>query len=200
MARFVRQLEDDLRLAEVQPGDAPALFAAVERNRAHLRRWLPWLDANRTPEDTRRWLRECAEVREANGSFQALLWHDGEVAGACGYHRIDWNHRKTALGYWLDQRREGRGWVTRSVVALLDHAFGEMALRRVEIYAATGNARSQAVPGRLGLRREGVLRDAENLYGHYHDLVLFAVTAPEWPGLRAAWEDRRRQQEIEVRK
>jgi ribosomal-protein-serine acetyltransferase len=51
----------------------------------------------------------------------------------------------------------------------------------VEVRAAPGNRRSRAIPERLGFRQEGILRDAEWLYDHYVDLVVYAMLADDWP-------------------
>ena len=50
----------------------------------------------------------------------------------------------------------------------------------MEIQAAVDNHRSRAIPERLGFREEGVRREAERVGDRYHDLVLYAILAPEW--------------------
>jgi len=65
---------------------------------------------------------------------------------------------------------------------LVDHAFGAWRLHRVEIRAGVENARSRAIPERLGFRREGVLREAERVGDRYVDQVVYAVLAGDWPG------------------
>ncbi|HWF58347.1 MAG TPA: GNAT family protein, partial [Candidatus Dormibacteraeota bacterium] len=75
----------------------------------------------------------------------------------------------------------GRGLVTRSVAALVDLAFGPLGLHRVELRAATRNARSRAVAERLGLVHEGTLRDAELLASGHVDLEIYSVLSTEWP-------------------
>ena len=84
------------------------------------------------------------------------------------------------LGYWLARDAQGRGLITRGVAAMLDHAFGPWRLHRVEIRAAPDNARSRAVPERLGFTLEGRLRDAERHPGGFRDLVVYALLAPDW--------------------
>ena len=59
-------------------------------------------------------------------------------------------------------------------------AFDRGRLNRIEIRCASGNHRSRAIPVRLGLREEGLLRDAEWLYDHFVDHVVYAALAKEW--------------------
>ena len=65
---------------------------------------------------------------------------------------------------------------------MVERCFGELGLHRVEIRCAPGNARSRAVPERLGFLEEGTVRDAERLAdGEYHDLVIYGRLATD-PG------------------
>ena len=65
--------------------------------------------------------------------------------------------------------------MTAAVACLMDHAFDEWRLNRVEIGVGPDNRRSRAIPERLGFREEGVLRSAERFdETDYHDLVLYA--------------------------
>jgi ribosomal-protein-serine acetyltransferase len=64
------------------------------------------------------------------------------------------------------------------VEALVDHAFDEWKLHRVQIRAATGNTKSRAIPERLGFEQEGILLEAERVGDRYQDLVLYARLAP----------------------
>jgi ribosomal-protein-serine acetyltransferase len=63
---------------------------------------------------------------------------------------------------------------------LIDHAFAALNLHRVAIVCATGNARSRAIPERLGLVYEGTLRGAEWLYSHYVDHAVYAQLQCDW--------------------
>ena len=60
----------------------------------------------------------------------------------------------------------------------MGHALTAWELHRVEIRVATGNARSRAIPERLGFRREGTLRGAERHGERFLDLDVFALLAP----------------------
>jgi ribosomal-protein-serine acetyltransferase len=84
------------------------------------------------------------------------------------------------MGYWLAKSQMGRGYMTAAVKALIDEGFQQLALNRIQARVATGNYQSQAVCDRLGLKKEGVLRQAEWLYDHYVDLTMNSVLRTEW--------------------
>jgi ribosomal-protein-serine acetyltransferase len=67
------------------------------------------------------------------------------------------------------------------VRALVQYAFGARGLHRVVIEAAVGNARSRAIPERLGFHAEGVRRHAERHGERYLDLAVYSLLEEEWP-------------------
>jgi ribosomal-protein-serine acetyltransferase len=107
------------------------------------------------------------------------------LAGVIGYDAIDWENRSTEVGYWLGEGYQGKGLATAACRALVDHAFKELGLNRVSIACATENKKSCAIPERLGFRREGVVRQAEWLYDHFVDHVVYAALASEWQARRS---------------
>jgi len=163
----------------LEPSDAEELYALVETNRAYLSRWMPWAPSS-TPVAIREFIAMGRRQLAENNGFHAALERDGRIVGVAGFHSIDWLHRSTSIGYWLAEAEQGRGIVTQAVRQLLDHAFGVWELHRVEIRAAVENARSRAIPERLGFREEGTLRDAELVEGRYLDLVVYSMLAPDW--------------------
>jgi len=80
----------------------------------------------------------------------------------------------------VGQSHQGRGLVPHATAALLTRAFRVDGLNRVEIRCAEGNHRSRAVPRRLGFQEEGLLRDAEWLYDHFVDHVVYGMLAADW--------------------
>ncbi len=177
---FTCPLSEDAYLKLLERGDAPALFDLTDRSRTHLRRWMPWLDQTVSFEQTEAFV--TASLRQyADGlGYQAGIWRGATLLGTAGLHPIDWPNRQSALGYWIGAENEGRGLVTMACRALLRAAFVEYGLHRMELRAATGNARSRAVAERLGFRLEGVVRDAEWLYDHYVDHAVYGLLEGEW--------------------
>lgn len=176
---FHCKIRDGLELRSVEFADAAELFALVDSDREHLRRWLPWVDGSRSVEDTRVFIDGAMRQAEEGDGFTATIRCEGEIAGIIGHHRIDWPNRLGKLGYWLGSRFVGRGLMTQSCRAVVAHAFESIGLNRIEIHCATQNVRSRAVPERLEFRHEGTRREAEWLYDHFVDLECYAMLASE---------------------
>jgi len=152
----------------------------VEANRDHhLARWMPWA-TGQTLEDTLAFTRRTREQLASNDGFQTAVIGDGRIVGVIGFHGISWEHRSTSIGYWLAESAQGRGTMTRSVRALVDHALRTWRLHRVEIRAAVDNTRSRAIPERLGFAQEGVAREVERVGERYVDQVVYSMLASEW--------------------
>ncbi len=178
MFRYELDEHSELRLLEER--HAQELTELTDRNREHLREWLPWLDNNRTVEDRKNFIRATLKQLANNDGFQAGIWHEGRLAGVVGYHGINWRDRSTSLGYWLGKEFEGRGLMTDSCRALTTHAFESYGLNRMTIVCATENKKSRAIPERLGFELEGVQRQAEWLYNHFVDHALYGMLADDW--------------------
>lgn len=175
-------------LTLLEEADADELFALVDRGRERLRRWLGWVDANRSAEDSLAFIRRTREQWANERALSGCIRVHGRIAGCAGLDGIDRSNLMAPIGYWIGGEFEGRGLATRAVRALVDHAFRDVLLHRVEIRCATGNARSRRVPERLGFREEGILRGAERVAGRHLDLVVYSLLATDPhppPGMRS---------------
>lgn len=176
---FICRLTDDAELRLSEERHAEAAAAVVAAHREYLSQWLPWT-ATATADSIRAYYRLMLEQFARGETLHAVLFVRGELAGAVGFHRIEWLNFATAIGYWLAPPHQGHGLMTRACAALLEHAFMTLRLNRVEIRCAPENARSRAIPLRLGFREEGVAREAQRLGNGYTDLVVYAHLAREW--------------------
>lgn len=182
---MILPVDDEIQLHLLVERHVDELFSLVEANRAYLREWLPWVDHERSPEDSLAFIRHTFEQYQRNESLTtAVVYHD-QLVGVIGYHRIDWLNRATMIGYWLAQAFQGKGIMTRACARLTDHGFSALGLHRLEIRCAVGNVRSCSIPRRLGFRWEGIARQGEWLYDHFVDLHVFAMLSHEWSARRA---------------
>jgi ribosomal-protein-serine acetyltransferase len=177
---FSASLRDGFELRLLEERHTKSLFDAVQREREHLRPWLPWVEATRTEEDTLSFIRSVLEQFAGNRGFAAGIWTGTRLVGTIGVHRIDWLNRRVEIGYWLGREYEGRGIMTDACRAVVTHLFQELELHRVEIRCAVENARSAAIAKRLGFALEGTLREAQLAGGRYRDLLVYGMLRQDW--------------------
>jgi ribosomal-protein-serine acetyltransferase len=170
---------DALGIRPVEAADAVELQALVEANRDYLAQWLPWA-ADQNLAAAEKFIAEAEAQLARDDGFQAKIAPEGEILGIVGFHSVDRTHRNTTIGYWLAASAQGRGLMTAAVRALVDLAFQEWGLHRVEIHCAPGNHRSRAIPERLGFREEGTLRETERFGDRYLDSVVYGLLEREW--------------------
>jgi ribosomal-protein-serine acetyltransferase len=176
----VFQIDESTSLRVLREADAAELFALTDSNRSHLRLWLPWVDAVTCQQDTHAYLGTVVAQREAGlgpvfGILRAQI-----LAGVVGFHPLDRFNRIGEIGYWLAERHQGHGVMTRSCRFLVRYGFHTLDLNRIQIPAATQNRRSRAIPERLGFKFEGILRERENLYGTFVDHAMYALLRSEF--------------------
>ena len=171
-----------LELRPLKAREARVLFALVDANRSHLRRWLPWVDATRSMGDIREFLRRVTAQAKAGTGQSFGLWWQGRLVGVASLAWIDAANQSAAIGYWLAQEAEGHGLMTAAVTALLRHGFRTLQLNRIEIRAGVRNRRSRAIPERLGFRHEGTLRQAERLADRFVDHAVYGLLKGDWKG------------------
>jgi ribosomal-protein-serine acetyltransferase len=166
-------------LRSLRSDDAEAVYALVDRNRRYLARWMPWA-AEQTFAGAQGFIENSIRQEEAGEGLQLALTVDTRIAGVLGLVRLDPVNRSANAGYWLDEAEQGKGLATAGVSRLLDHAFNELELHRVEIRVAVGNERSRALPARLGFVEEGTLRESERLGDPYRDQILCSMLSSDW--------------------
>jgi ribosomal-protein-serine acetyltransferase len=174
------RVNDSVVLRQVSENDTEELTDLIERNRLHLREWLPWLDNSTGIHDTARFIGRSMEQAEDDNGYTFGIVCRGSLAGVIGQHYLDTLNRRTEIGYWLDASYQGGGIVTRCTARLTDYSFSDQDCNRVILHCAVGNTRSRAVAERLGFTQEGVLREAEWLYDHYVDLVVYSMLKSQW--------------------
>ena len=166
-------------LRSLRDADAAPLFALVDANRAHLRRWLPWVDAVTRVADIGAFVAGAREREKEGQSLELAIEHEGELAGISGFRSLDAANKSGELGYWLREDRGGRGIMTACCRALVRHGFESLGLNRISLAAAVENTRSRRVAERLGFRLEGIEREAEWLYDHFVDLARYSILRRE---------------------
>jgi len=174
------RVDDDLHLEKVKLSHAELIFNTIEQNRQYLRRWLPFVDQTRTTDDSRKFVKMLLSDQEKNRNEVFTIWYKGKFAGLAGFKEMDYINHKTEIGYWLAEDMQGRGIMSKTVWKMIDYGFRNLNFNRIQIKVATGNAKSAAIPARLGLVFEGTERNGEYHTDRYFDLQVFSILKSEW--------------------
>ncbi|MFS0674680.1 GNAT family N-acetyltransferase [Ornithinibacillus sp. 179-J 7C1 HS] len=167
-----------LHIRMPMPGDGKVVHESKQASKNELLPWMPWAQREESEEDAE------INIREAHVNFlnredlRLLVFHKetGVLIANSGLHRIDWDVRKFEIGYWIDTRYSGKGYMTEAAKGIAEFAFRELKANRVEIRCDVKNVKSRAIAERLGFELEGILRqDSLDAYGkELRDTCIYA--------------------------
>lgn len=175
-------VDDDISLRLLEAKNAELQYALVDKNRAHLGAWMPWVQNTKGVADISEFIQASLKQYAENNGFQAGIWYQNELVGMIGFHYWDFANRVTSIGYWLSAEHTGKGIMTRAVRQMLNISFNTVGLNRVGIECAVENHKSCAIPERLGFTLEGVARQYENMHDHMNDMKVYALLKDDWTG------------------
>lgn len=175
-------VDDEIYLSLVERRHAQALFELIVRNADYIGEWLPFARHTTQIEDTLTFVESTLRDFASGTGLNAAIWYNDTLVGTIGLH-INRANENASIGYWIGHAYEGKGIMTKSCRALVDYAFSELKLHRIEIRANVGNTRSRAIPERLGFEEEGVIREAFKLYDKFNDSVVYGMLDREWKAL-----------------
>jgi ribosomal-protein-serine acetyltransferase len=177
---FAYPLGDGAELRPLEPWQAAEFAAYVERSRAHLAPWLPWATTVIDEESARQLLRRYAEAQANDAGRIYGIWLEDVLVGGTLFRTFDVDAGYCEVGVWLAPEAEGRGLVTRAVRHMIDWAIGVRGMARVEWRTVPHNHRSVAGAKRLGMTRDGILRQAFPIDGGRQDIEVWSLLADEW--------------------
>lgn len=168
-----------LRARPLRDRDAPDLFAVF-----------------REPEVARYWSSppmDCLEqagelIADIRGEFEAGTLHEWGielrarpgVIGTCSLSSLSRSNRRGEIGFALHPSAWGQGLIAEMLPRLLDHAFDDLGLHRIEADVDPRNQGSLRALERLGFRIEGRLRDRWQATGEVQDSLILGLLEPEW--------------------
>ncbi|HSJ63925.1 MAG TPA: GNAT family N-acetyltransferase [Gemmatimonadaceae bacterium] len=181
--QFPRSIRTErLLLRPWRVSEAARLKAVIDENLEHLRAWMPWAMDEPSPLDV-----IAARIEKFTGDFAAGIAggytiftpDEATVLGGAGLHPL--SEDGAEIGFWLARAHTGRGYATEAARALVEVAFANPGIERVQIRCDPRNERSAAVPRRLGFRHIETLRaDTVAPTGVPRDTMVWQVTRREF--------------------
>jgi len=137
----------------------------------------PWMQLPATPDDFQVWMRRFDDG--TNRSFLIRVLQTGAAAGMVNINSIiRGRYQGASLGYAAFAPSAGQGYMTEGLTAILQHAFKDLRLHRLEANIQPGNKASLALAQRLGFRYEGLSPAYLYIDGAWRDHERWAITAP----------------------
>ena len=177
---FSRKIDDGIEIRTREPEEAEGFLSLLDANRERVTPWFPWLAGIESVEDMIRSIEYHQRIFRSGIGLCVGVYMSGEPAGMINLGGMDEEARHASLDYWIGAEFEGKGLITRGCRVMLEFAFEELGLNRVEITCAGENTRSRAIPPRLGFTHEATRREYIWLGDHYADQLIFGILAREW--------------------
>lgn len=163
-----------LRIRALRPGDAPALFTIwsdAEAMRYFSFPTMRHVDEAHTRVETV--LTRAAGGKDLVCAVEAL--DSGDVIGMCDLFHAHEQCRRAEIGFCLQRRQWGKGYMSEAAAAVVEHAFEAVKLNRIEADIDPRNTASARVLERLGFVREGLLRERWIVGDEITDSALYGL-------------------------
>ncbi len=154
-------------------------------SRQDVTKYLTWY-----PHPDREYTREYLQYlgkRYAAGMFYdwAVIYEpECKMVGTCGFTAFHCANDCAEVGYVLNPAYWGKGIATEALTRVLRFAFEELELNRVEARFMEDNQRSRRVMEKVGMRFEGVMREAMLIKGTYANVGVCSILRSEWQKLQ----------------
>jgi ribosomal-protein-alanine N-acetyltransferase len=103
----------------------------------------------------------------------------GKLIGAISL-QLDMPNESAELGFWIGSRNWNRGYATEAAEVMLMYGFTELGLNRIHAHHFTRNPASGRVLEKIGMRREGVLRQHIKKWGRFADIIVYAILREDY--------------------
>ncbi len=180
---------DRLFIRMSKPGDGKVVYDAIQASIQELKPWMAFAQKEQTEEEIEESIRKSHIQFLQREDLRLLVFskETGEFIASAGLHRINWDIPQFEIGYWIDTRFSGKGYMVEAAKGITDYAFSELKANRVEIRCDSLNKKSRAIPEKLGFKLEGILESASVAVdgNGLRDMCVFAMTRNTYKKRRA---------------
>lgn len=141
-----------------------------------------------TPEELKAYINKAMQEKAQNISYPFMVYDKkmNVVAGSTRYGNISLSDKRLEIGWtWIHPRHQGTGLNKACKFLLLQYAFEELQMNRVELKTDVLNLQSRSAIKKIGATEEGVFRKHGITYsGRVRDSIFFSILHDEWPGIK----------------
>ncbi|KGT40533.1 MULTISPECIES: GNAT family N-acetyltransferase [Bacillus] len=181
----MKLVNDRAMLRLMQVNDIESLFNIVEGNKEVWTYLIAKMDSYQDMEDYVQVAIKGFEG-ETDLPFVVVDQKTNEIVGSTRLYSISNDNKTVELGQtWYHPSVHRTSINTECKYMLLQYAFEELHMLRVQIKTDLRNEKAQRAIERLGAVKEGVLRNERQLpNGYVRDAVVYSIIASEWPVIK----------------
>lgn len=120
-----------------------------------------------------------AFVRDQFVVFAVVRRRRERLIGAISLTLDRWNE-STELGYWIGRRYWNRGYATEAAEIMLMYGFNELGVNKIHAHHFVRNPASGRVLEKIGMKREGLLRQHIKKGDTFEDIVQYGILREEY--------------------
>ncbi len=133
-------------------------------------------------ENLRESIEESKKEKRTKYYFAIISKENGDYIGAIGYavEETSPNGKLVDLGYFIKHEYWNKGIVTEAGKRLIEYAFMEDNVSKIEAGCLMINEKSENVMIKLGMKKEGELRKHQYHENEWKDRLLYGILYEEW--------------------
>ena len=123
------------------------------------------------------WIAGHRRARQRGQGFRFAITQaeSAQLVGCVELRNIDHEHAQAELGFWVATRFWRLGYASEAGSAVVRFGFESLGLNRIYAFHMARNPASGKVLQKLGMQREGVLRQRVKKWGRFEDVMAYAV-------------------------
>ena len=168
-------VDEEIQLSSVQESYARVYVDLAKENYDYLAKWLVWPPFTKTEKDFGDFISRCKTDYESGDAIAFGVIYSGKLIGNIAYKYINTELKKVEIGYWIVENHQGKGIISRACARLVEYAFTNLGMSKVEMCVASDNKPSRAVCERLGMTLEGIITNAEFVQGRILDHAIYGL-------------------------
>jgi len=139
---------------------ANKLFDIISNNRDFFK-FMPFIAETKSPEEEFDFLRSAEKnwKNQSCAEYGLFLNTTGDFIGICSFYFKEKNRETGEIGYWLNPKYSGQGFMSEALNAIAN-AFFDIGVQRIQLTINPDNIASWKTAEKCGFEQEGIMRSA----------------------------------------
>ncbi|MBT4885367.1 MAG: GNAT family N-acetyltransferase [Legionellales bacterium] len=173
------QVNKDIYLREISEKDAARYYKYITHEK--VKQFVP---INCLPNNEAKALSDLLFLINLYKLRRGIYWaiatkNDDQLIGTCGYETWHKNHARLELVYDLDPNFWGKNIMHLALEQIINFAFSNMPINRIEAVTTPDNDKSKKVLQKLNFTEEGILRQYRYYKYNFTDVCIFSILREE---------------------